>query len=221
MDEPILDWKETMLEIITFVQGPVETNTYLVGDDMEKQAVVIDPAWDGKPIVAEATRRGWQINGIWLTHAHFDHIAGAAGVAAGVKPAPPVALHPDDLPLYEMQGGAPLFGLRLDPGPKPQVQLAADQLLQVGADTFQVRHTPGHTPGHVVFYCARQKVVFCGDVIFRGSIGRTDLPGGSYETLIQSIETKILTLPDETILYSGHGPETKVGIERAYNPFLG
>jgi glyoxylase-like metal-dependent hydrolase (beta-lactamase superfamily II) len=99
--------------------------------------------------------------------------------------------------------------------------LAAGQLWQVGADSFQVRHTPGHTPGHVIFYCAQQKVVFCGDVIFRGSIGRTDLPGGSYETLIQSIETQILTLSDETILYSGHGPETKVGFERAYNPFLG
>jgi hydroxyacylglutathione hydrolase len=210
-----------MLEIITYVQGPVETNTYLVGDDLLKQAVVVDPAWDGKPIAAEAARRGWQINGIWLTHAHFDHIAGCAGIVAGAKPAPTVALHPNDLPLYEMQGGAQLFGMRIEPGPKPQVQLAEGQILQVGAYTFQVRHTPGHTPGHVIYYCAGQKVVFCGDVIFRGSIGRTDLPGGSYETLIRSIETQILALPDETILYSGHGPETKVGIERAYNPFLG
>jgi hydroxyacylglutathione hydrolase len=210
-----------MLEIIPFVQGPVETNAFLVADDKLKQAVVIDPAWDGKLIAEEAARRGWQINEIWLTHAHFDHIAGAAGLVAVVKPAPAVALHPDDLPLYEMQGGAPLFGMRIDPGPKPQIQLTPGHRLQVGAFAFQARHTPGHTSGHVIFYCAQQKVVFCGDVIFRGSIGRTDLPGGSYETLIHSIESQILTLPDETILYSGHGPETKVGIERAYNPFLG
>ncbi len=209
-----------MLEIISMVLGPVATNAYLVGDTMTGQAVVIDPAWDGEVIAAESDRRGWKIGEMWLTHAHFDHIAGAAAIGRQVKPSPAIGLHPEDISLYQRQGGAPLFGIRIEPGPEPAIKLAHGQLLQLGAYQFEVRHTPGHTPGHVVFSCAAEKVVFCGDVIFQSSIGRTDLPGGSYNTLIHSIRTQILTLPDETVLYSGHGPETKVGLEREYNPFL-
>ncbi len=100
------------------------------------------------------------------------------------------------------------------------MELAGGQLLELGENKFEVRHTPGHTTGHVVFYCQSEKLVFCGDLIFAGSVGRTDLPGGSYDTLIRSIRTHILSLPDETRLLSGHGPETTVGEERATNPFL-
>ena len=209
-----------MLEIVTFTLGPVMTNTYLIADPQTGEAAVIDPADEGKTIVHAAGKRGWRIGNIWLTHAHFDHLAGAGGVADHLDPPPPVALHPEDYVLLRMQGGAPLFRMRIDPGPEPTVDLKHGQQLHLGGNLFEVRHCPGHSRGHVVFYCAEQKVVFCGDVIFNESIGRTDLPGGDYDTLIRSIHTQILSLPDETRLLSGHGPETTVGYERLMNPFL-
>ena len=209
-----------MLEIVCLVLGPVETNAYLVADVESKQAVAIDPAWDGPVIVEQARRRGWNITQIWLTHAHFDHIGGEAGIVAALSPAPEIALHPDDLPLWQMQGGAPLFGIRFDAGPQPSRSLVDGQRLELGAAAFEVRHVPGHTPGHVLFYCSEEGLAFCGDVIFAGSIGRTDLPGGSYPGLIESIRTQVLSMPDTTRLLSGHGPETTVGEERLYNPFL-
>jgi len=147
-------------------------------------------------------------------------MAGTGEVLKALNPAPTVALHPQDLPLWQMQGGAPFFGLQIDPGPEPGEKLSNGQKLKLGKNEFEVRHAPGHTLGHVVFCCHAEKVVFCGDVIFHGSIGRTDLPGGSYETLINSIQNQILTLPDETRLLSGHGPETSVGFERDQNPFI-
>ena len=209
-----------MLEIVSFTLGPVMTNVYLIADQLSGEAVVIDPADEGEVIVAEARRRNWRIGSIWLTHAHFDHLAGAGAVANLVNPPPPVAMHSDDYPLWRVQGGAPFFGMRIDPGPEPTLQLHHGDTLWVGGYQIEVRHTPGHTQGHVIFYCKEEKVVFCGDVIFQGSIGRTDLPGGDYHTLISSIENHILSLPDETRLLSGHGPETSVGRERRANPFL-
>jgi glyoxylase-like metal-dependent hydrolase (beta-lactamase superfamily II) len=209
-----------MLAIEIFVLGPVETNAYLVADSVSGEAVVIDPAWDGDVIVAAAQKQQWHINQIWLTHAHFDHIAGAAEIVKRITPAPSIALHTDDLGLYRMQGGASFFGIRIDPAPLPNVTLSHGQALKLGSWIFEVRHAPGHTPGHVVFYQADERVVFCGDVIFQGSVGRTDLPGGSYRTLMNSIKEQILSLPDETRLLSGHGPETTVGQERKWNPFL-
>jgi glyoxylase-like metal-dependent hydrolase (beta-lactamase superfamily II) len=209
-----------MLEIIPFTLGPVQTNSYLIADPETKEAVVIDPAWEGERIVSASGKRGWRIISIWLTHAHFDHLGGAAQVADATSPPPPVALHPADYPLWRHQGGAPLFGFRIDPGPEPTVDLVHGQVLHLGHNDLEVRHSPGHTPGHVVFYCAAARVVFCGDLIFQGSVGRTDLPGGDYETLIRSIQEQILPLPDTTRLLSGHGPETTVGAERIHNPFL-
>jgi hydroxyacylglutathione hydrolase len=209
-----------MLQILSFTLGSVETNTYIIADDLQKQAVVIDPAWAGEFLAREVRQHDWSLTGIWLTHAHFDHIAGTADLVREFRPAPGVALHPADLPLYRAQGGAGLFGFKIDPGPEPDMQLAGDDSLSIGEYIFEVRHTPGHTLGHVVFYCAPERVVFCGDVIFRGSIGRTDLPGGSFDQLMKSIQTQILSLPDDTRLYSGHGPETTVGFERRHNPFL-
>jgi glyoxylase-like metal-dependent hydrolase (beta-lactamase superfamily II) len=209
-----------MLEIVNFTLGPVMTNAYLVADPGSGEAVVIDPADDGDVIVAEAEQHGWRIGSIWLTHAHFDHLAGAGGVADRVNPPPPVALHPDDYSLWRMQGGAPLFGMKIDPGPEPMVDLYHNQILMLGENTIEVRHAPGHTRGHVIFTCIAEKVAFCGDVIFQGSIGRTDLPGGDYQTLMDSIQKQILSLPDDTRLFSGHGPVTTVGRERIWNPFL-
>jgi hydroxyacylglutathione hydrolase len=209
-----------MLEILSFVLGPVQTNVYLVADPQTKIAAVIDPAWDGELIASEAEKRGWRIAHIWLTHAHFDHIAGVGELAARLAPTPVAALHPLDLPLWRAQGGAKMFGMHIDPGPEPGILLAHGQILRLGSYEFEVRHAPGHTPGHVIFYCPVEKVVFCGDVIFQGSIGRTDLPGGDYHALMTSIHTQILTLGNETRLLSGHGDETSVGEERVENPYL-
>jgi glyoxylase-like metal-dependent hydrolase (beta-lactamase superfamily II) len=212
--------EKSMLEIIPLVLGPVATNAYLVGEKNSHSAVVIDPAWDGALIADEAKRRGWQIKQIWLTHAHFDHIGGVAALMKSVQPAPSIALHSSDLALYRAQGGAALFGIRVEQSPEPTVPLKHGQMLRLGDRTFEVRHTPGHTPGHVIFYCAAEKLVFCGDVIFWGSIGRTDLPGGSYDTLMQSVHLQILSLANDTRILSGHGGETSVGVERRENPFL-
>jgi len=209
-----------MLSIVTFVLGPVQTNTYLIADEQGGEAAVIDPSDQGELIVAEAEQRGWRIGNIWLTHAHFDHLGGAAGVADRINPPPPVALHPDDYPLWRIQGGAPFFGMRIDPGPEPTIYLHHGQILHLGSNQLEVRHAPGHTRGHVMFYCPADGVLFCGDVVFQGSIGRTDLPGGDYDTLIASIRSQVLTLPDEARLLSGHGLDTCVGEERRYNPFL-
>ena len=209
-----------MLEIVTLVLGPVQTNAYLVGDTEAKEAVVIDPAWEGELLVKEAEKRGWKITQVWVTHAHFDHFGGAAAVVRGCDPGPEVALHPEDDPLWRMQGGAALFGMRMDSGPRPTITLQHGQVLRLGMFDFEVRHAPGHTPGHVIFYCASERLAFCGDVIFRSGIGRTDLPGGDYDTLMNSIREQVFSLPDETRLLSGHGPETTVGIEKVYNPFF-
>jgi glyoxylase-like metal-dependent hydrolase (beta-lactamase superfamily II) len=201
------------------VLGPVQTNAYLVGDPATSEAVVIDPAWDGAAILQEAQRRGWRIIQIWLTHAHFDHFGGAAAVADGSRA--PVALHPQDQPLWRFSGGAPLFGFpQFDPGPEPTISLQHGMILRLGDHEFEVRHTPGHTPGHVIFVSRKEGLAFCGDLIFQAGVGRTDLPGGDWDALLRSIQQEILSLPDETQLLSGHGPETTVGAERRLNPFL-
>lgn len=209
------------LEIVSFTLGPAMTNAYLVADPGSGEAAVIDPAWDGEAILQEARRRGWRIAHLWYTHAHFDHIGGAGAIADGLEQAPQVALHPDDRLLWRAQGGAALFGYHIEPGPEPNIDLAHGQVLHLGSVDFEVRHTPGHTPGLCCFYVAEAEVCFCGDLIFRDSVGRTDLPGGDWEALLESIHAQVFTLPDETRLLSGHGPETTVGQEKRSNPFLG
>ncbi len=209
-----------MLEIVQFTLGPAQTNAYLIADPETKEAVVIDPSWDGHLILAEAERRGWRIGHLWYTHAHFDHIGGAGAIADALNPLPLVALHPADHVLWRAEGGAPLFGLKIDPGPEPTIDLLHGMTLRLGSNTFEVRHTPGHTRGHVVLYCPQAGVCFCGDLIFAGSVGRTDMPGGDWPTLERSIREQIYTLPDETRLLSGHGPATTVGDEKRTNPFV-
>ncbi len=209
-----------MLEVVSFILGPVQTNVYLLADTTRGTAAVVDPAWDGEVILAEARQRGWQIVSIWLTHAHFDHIGGIQTIVKGLRPEPEVAMHAADLSLWRSQGCAPLFGMHLDLGPEPTASLEHGQHLLLDAVQFEVRHVPGHTPGHVVYYCAAQSLAFCGDVIFQDSIGRTDLPGGDYDLLVDGIRDQILTMPDQTRLLCGHGPETTVGLERRYNTYL-
>ncbi len=209
------------MEIASFTLGPAQTNAYLISDPETRAAVVIDPAWDGKLILAEAERRGWRIAHLWYTHAHFDHIGGAGAIADALNPLPLVALHPNDHILWRAQGGAPLFGYKIDPGPEPTIDLTHGQILKLGNSQLEVRFTPGHTPGHCVFYTAGDGICFCGDLIFAGSVGRTDLPGGDWDSLVHSIKTQIFSLPDETRLLAGHGPETTVGSEKRVNPFVG
>ncbi|MCG2783682.1 MAG: MBL fold metallo-hydrolase [Anaerolineae bacterium] len=208
------------LEIVAFTLGPVQTNAYLVADPQTKEAAVIDPSWDGHLILAEAQKRGWRIGHLWYTHAHFDHIGGAAAIADALNPLPLVALHPADHVLWRAGGGGRMFGLPIDPGPEPSIDFVHVQTLRLGSNIFEVRYTPGHTPGHVVFYCAAENTCFCGDLIFAHSVGRTDLPGGNWDTLVQSIREQIYSLPESTRLLSGHGPETSVGEEKVSNPFV-
>ena len=210
-----------MLEIVSFTLGPVQTNAYLVADSETKDAAVIDPAWDGQVILEAARTRDWRIAHLWYTHAHFDHIGGAGAIADAINPLPLVALHPNDHVLWRAAGGGALFGFDIDPGPEPTIDFYPGQSLRLGSTEFEVRFTPGHTPGHCVLYVPSSKICFCGDVIFAGSVGRTDLPGGSWEQLDHSIRTQIFTLPDDTRLLSGHGPETTVGEEKRSNPFVG
>jgi len=210
-----------MLEIIPFTLGPVSTNAYLVADPETKEAAVIDPAWDGLIILKAAQDRGWRIGHLWYTHAHFDHIGGAAAIADALNPLPLVALHPDDHVLWRAGGGGSAFGFSIDPGPEPTIDFQQGMKLKLGSNEFEVRHTPGHTRGLCVLYVAKEGVCFCGDLIFNGSVGRTDLPGGDWATLENSIRTQIFTLPDYTRLLSGHGIETTVGHEKQFNPFVG
>lgn len=213
-----------MLEIKGFTLGPVGTNCYLIADPDQGEAVVIDPAWEGERIAQAADDQGWAITAIWLTHAHFDHLGGVTGVIAGASAAEDrpvrVGLHEKDLGLWRKKGGAPSFGMNVDPGPEPTLFFEHGQELSLGSLRFEVRYAPGHTPGHVMFYCEEEGVLFSGDVLFQGGIGRTDLPGGDHRALLQSIQSQILTLPDQTKVYSGHGPPTTVGRERERNPFL-
>lgn len=218
-----------MLEIVSFTLGPAQTNAYLVADSGTKEAAVIDPAWDGQLILAEAQKRGWRIAHLWYTHAHFDHIGGAGAIADALNPLPLVALHPNDHVLWRAGGGGAIFGFDIDPGPEPTIDFYQGQILRLGSVEFEVRFTPGHTPGHCILYVAdpdaraerSRSVCFCGDLIFAGSVGRIDLPGGNWDQLEESIRTQVFTMPDETRLLSGHGPETTVGEEKRNNPFVG
>lgn len=209
------------LIIKSFVLGPVMTNSYLVGDPKRGVAIAIDPAWSGEMIFKEAMQQGWQITAIWLTHAHFDHFGGVAGIAKESQAEIKIALHSEDLPLWKAHGGAALFGFpAFDPGPEPNQMLTHGMQLPFGDTAFQVRHTPGHSPGHVIYVAEKEGLVFCGDLIFMQGVGRTDLPGGDWQVLLRSIQDNILSLPDDFRLLSGHGPETTVGQERQTNPFL-
>lgn len=209
------------LEIVQLPLGMTMTNAYLVAEPSSNKAVVIDPGFEGDRIASEAEARGWQVEAIWLTHAHFDHIGGVGALVNALEDKPVIALHPEDKWLWEADGGARLFGLGgVEKGPEPDLWLAEGQTLHLGKYAFEVRFAPGHTPGHVMFYCQEVGALFCGDVIFQGSIGRTDLPRGSYAVLLESIRAQVLTLPEETRLLNGHGPETTVARERVYNPFL-
>jgi len=208
------------INCLRFVLGPLENNSYLIVDSETGDAVIVDPSFDTQVILDEIKLHDWRLRQVWLTHAHFDHIAGVGTVIGSTIPPVPVGLHPGDLMLWKQNGMAPTFGVKFDAGPEPSMQFTHGQILHVGNSTFEVRHTPGHSRGHVVFVSENAPLVLCGDLIFKDSVGRTDLPGGNTAALIKSIRDQILTLPLETRLLSGHGPETTVGEEKNSNPYL-
>jgi glyoxylase-like metal-dependent hydrolase (beta-lactamase superfamily II) len=205
------------LEVVPLPNGQFGENCWLLADARTGEAVMIDPGEEPQMFLAELNTRGWSLGGIWITHGHIDHILGVAAVKRATGA--PIYLHPADRPLYDSltQQGS-WFGLTVDPLPPPDRDLEAGQRLDVGGIEFTVRHTPGHSPGSVSF--VRQGTIFGGDVLFNGSIGRTDLPGGDAATLLKSIHRDFLSLPDSTVVRSGHGPETTIGVERLTNPFL-
>ena len=206
-------------KVLQLPLGPLQTNCYLLACTTNGQAAVIDPAWDGRAILDQATAQGWTIGHILLTHAHFDHVGGLAELKE--LTGAPILAHPDTAPMLERATtAASLWGIRLDPPPPADRPLAEGQVLSVGELRPVVLYTPGHAPGHVCFYLAGDGLLFDGDVLFQGSIGRTDLPGGDYDVLIASIRDRLLPLPDETYVLSGHGGVTTIGEERRHNPFL-
>ncbi|GAB4449869.1 MAG: MBL fold metallo-hydrolase [Anaerolineae bacterium] len=198
--------------------GMVQTNCYIVGCQETGEGVIIDPADEGELILAQVRETGLTIKYVLLTHAHFDHILANETVVKATGA--PLALHPLDLPLLRANGGAAFFGLDAPASPEPDMELAEGDTISFGGHTLEVLYTPGHTPGHVSFYERNAGVIFDGDVLFASGIGRTDLPGGDFETLMHSIQEKLMTLPDDTTVCSGHGPVTTIGRERAGNPWL-
>ena len=206
------------MKIVQIPNGMFAENCYLVIDEQAGECAIVDPGEEAGLILHKVEESGAKLVAIWLTHAHLDHVLGVSRIAA--QAGVPVWLHPADRALYDaVPDQAGWFGLpRPDRLPPPDQDLSHGARLQVGALTFEVRHAPGHSPGSVCLIGPR--VALTGDVLFAGSIGRTDLPGGDFETLIASIERELLPLPDETIVYSGHGPETTIGRERQTNPFL-
>jgi glyoxylase-like metal-dependent hydrolase (beta-lactamase superfamily II) len=203
----------------TFPVGPLACNCTLMGDEEAGEAIVIDPGDEVGRIHKRLTDLGLKLKQILVTHAHIDHVGGALKLKR--LTGAPILLNEDDLPLLkmmEMQAG--WLGVAT-PETAPPDALLSDGLV-VGLDRYpaEVLHTPGHTQGSVCLHLAPLKMVFAGDTLFAGSIGRTDLPGGNYDQNIDSIHSRLLPLPDETKVVAGHGPGTTIGAERKSNPFL-
>ena len=203
--------------------GPFFKNGYVVGCEDSKDAVLIDPGDEVGSLLAFAERTGLAIRHILLTHAHVDHITGVAAAKRALNV--PIYLHRDDLFLYErvVEMGA-MFGLAVEAQPPVDVFYTPSQVIAFGGCEARVHHTPGHCPGGVCLQIGKAGTpgteLFVGDTLFAGSIGRTDLPGGDYGTLIASIRNVLLPLGDAAIVHSGHGPDTTIGRERRTNPFL-
>jgi glyoxylase-like metal-dependent hydrolase (beta-lactamase superfamily II) len=197
--------------------GPFQENAYVVGDEATGRGVLIDPGDEGRRLLRALDDAGLSLEAIWLTHAHLDHIGAIAAIRDAGHIAP-IFLHPAELPLYRNASSqAAMFGLPFEQPPEPDQVLAEGQTLRVGALSFEVMHTPGHAPGHVVIH--GHGVAFVGDCLFAGSVGRTDLPLSNPAQLAASLE-RIVALPGDTIVYPGHGPATTIEAERRANPFL-
>jgi glyoxylase-like metal-dependent hydrolase (beta-lactamase superfamily II) len=205
-------------EILCLTNGAFAENCYIVADRDAGEAVLVDPGEEAELFLARLRSEGLRLTAIWLTHAHLDHVAGIPGVKAHADV--PIWLHPEDRALYDHapDQARMLLGLDLAPLPPPDREIVPGEPMAVGACAFDVRFVPGHSPGHVAFI--HDDVAVVGDVLFAGSVGRVDLPGGDGPTLIASIQNELMTLSDETTVLPGHGPGTTIGRERATNPFV-
>ncbi len=205
------------MKVSTFTVGPLQENAYMLLDDDSGEAVFVDPGSEGDRLAEAVTAAGARLTEIWLTHAHFDHVGGVAALCRA-WPQAVVRLHPADASLYSSAArSAALWGLSLEEPPASTEPLAEGDVLTVGGRSFDVIHTPGHSPGHVTIH--GHGIALVGDCLFRDSVGRTDLPLSDPGQLAASLE-RIAALPDETHVLSGHGPPSTIGRERKHNPFL-
>ncbi len=198
--------------------GALGANCYIVGSEKEKTAMVIDPGGDAGRVISEIAKLGLHIEKIVLTHGHGDHVAAANEVKAATGAG--IAIHAEDTAVMKDQGLCNMFGIEYNPVQQPDILLKDNDVIDIGELRFKVIHTPGHSRGGICLF--GEGVLFSGDTLFNGSIGRTDIArsGGDYKTIINSIKTKLLTLDDATTVYPGHGPKTTIGAERRGNPFL-
>ncbi len=203
------------LDVVGFQLGPIETNCYVVRRRGASDAVVVDPGADATDLRLELARRGAKCAAILLTHGHWDHLGAVADLAEGT--AAPVHMADSERDLLEQVNEHVPPGIRLRPY-TPDVLLAGDETLDLAGITFEVVSVPGHSPGHLAY--AANGALFSGDVLFAGSVGRTDLPGSDEPTLLASITGLVERFPPETVVYPGHGPPTTLGAEVATNPFL-
>ncbi len=203
----------------TFPVGPLQCNCTLLGDEEAGEAIVIDPGDEVSRIYRRISDLGLKVKQILVTHAHIDHVGGALKLKQ--LTGAPILLNENDLPLLKMMDAqAAWLGVATPEVTAPDVSLVDG--MRVGLDRFPgtVLHTPGHTQGSVCLHFAPMKMIIAGDTLFAGSVGRTDLPGGNGRQLIESIQSRLMTLPDETRVLPGHGPGTTIGAERNTNPFL-
>lgn len=210
-----------MLHYATIPVTPFQQNCSLLWCDQTQEAALVDPGGDLPRLQAAVARHGVKLTQILLTHAHIDH-AGGTGTLARTLGLPIIGPHPgDQFWIDGLPEQARMFGFAPAEPFTPTRWLADGDTVQVGHSTLQVRHCPGHTPGHVVFHSAEIGRAFVGDVLFAGSIGRTDFPGGDHDTLIASITGRLWPMGDDTVFIPGHGPESSFGAERRHNPYVG
>ncbi len=208
------------MQITVIPVTPFEQNCSLLVCNKTNKAAIIDPGGDTDKILAVIAEKGAEVEKILLTHAHIDHVGGTGRLAKALD-VPVEGPHKDDLFwLQQLPSQGQMFGFPQVPAFEPQRWLNDGDTITFGEVELQVFHTPGHTPGHVVFYHLDSANVFVGDVLFSGSIGRTDFPRGDFNTLIKSIKDKLWTLPDDTRFYPGHGPTSTIGHEKKTNPFV-
>jgi glyoxylase-like metal-dependent hydrolase (beta-lactamase superfamily II) len=203
------------------ISGPLENNVIILQDETSGEGILFDPSFDLHDTLEIIDTEKITITSILFTHGHFDHFAGLTYLLTRLDSAPRVGLHPSDLPLWRQGGGASQFRIPIEPPAEPNLLLEHGQRLRIGIHTLEVRHTPGHSPGSVIFYIPAIQTAIVGDLIFYRGVGRTDLDGGSFESLRHSIETQVFTLPADTILVPGHGRNTSVTEEMRYNPYVG
>ncbi|MES0490600.1 MAG: MBL fold metallo-hydrolase [Leptospirales bacterium] len=211
------------LHIEVFITGPLQVSCSVVTDTENKQSVVIDPGGSTDDITGHIQSQGSSLVAILLTHAHFDHIAGLTGLASSNKEKSiDIYMHDGDQYLIDNAATqAARFGMSISPKlPKVTHKVTDNEKLTFGSIKIDTLHTPGHSPGSVCYYLPSEKTLFSGDTIFQNSIGRTDLWGGDFQQLIDGVKEKVLTLPEETIIIPGHGPQTTVQHEIKSNPFF-